>query len=52
MTLEIIRGQTLEISDYSDFDTYEWVTFRSNVGMGPIDMVKWIGISHSFNHMM
>ena len=32
--LEIVSGETLDISEYLDFSFYDWVVYISNVGMG------------------
>ena len=36
--LEIITGIIPDISEYLDFGFYDWVTFRSNVGLGPLEL--------------
>ena len=32
--LEVITGETPDISEYLDFSFYDWVLYRSNAGMG------------------
>ena len=50
--LEIITGETPNISEYMDFGLYDWVTFRTNAGMGPIELGRWLGVSHRVGQMM
>ena len=44
--LEIITGETPDISEYLDFEFYDWVTFRSNAGLGEVQLGRWLGVSH------
>ena len=50
--LEIITGDTLEISEYVDFNFYDWVLFRSNAGLGAVEVARWLGISHRVGRLM
>lgn len=50
--LEIITGDTPEISEYLDFPYYGWVTFRQNAGLGPLELGRWLGVSHRVGPMM
>eukprot|EP00978_Attheya_sp_CCMP212_P008877 scaffold20848_cov68-Attheya_sp.AAC.1 len=50
--LEIITGCTPEITEYLDFGFYDWVQFRSNAGLGPIEIGRWLGVSHKVGQMM
>ena len=34
--LEIIAGETPDISEYLYFGFYEWVTYRNNAGLGEL----------------
>ena len=34
--MEIITGETPDISEYTDFSFYDWVTFKQNAGLGEI----------------
>ena len=50
--LEIITGDTPDISEYVDFDFYDWVLFRSNAGLGEVEIARWIGVSHRVGRLM
>jgi hypothetical protein len=50
--LEIITGDTPDISEYVDFDFYDWVTFRSNAGLGEVQLGRWLGVSHRVGRLM
>ena len=50
--LEIITGDTPDISEYLDFDFYDWVIFRSNAGLGEAELGKWLGVSHRVGRLM
>ena len=50
--LEIISGETPDISEYLDFGFYDWVTFKSNAGVGSPDLGRWLGVSHRIGPMM
>ena len=51
-SIEIITGETPDISEYLDFGFYDWVTFRGNVGLGKIELGRWIGVSHRVGRLM
>ena len=50
--LEIITGETPDISEYLDFGFYDWVTYRSNAGMGTPEIGRWLGVSHRVGQLM
>ena len=50
--LEIITGDTPDISEYLDFDFYDWVLYRSNAGLGEVEVAKWLGVSHRVGRLM
>jgi hypothetical protein len=50
--LEIITGETPDISEYLDFEFYDWVTFRSNAGLGEVRLGRWLGVSHRVGRLM
>ena len=50
--IEIITGETPDISEYLDFGFYNWVTFRSNAGLGEVSIGPWIGVSHKVGQLM
>lgn len=43
--LEIITGETPDITEYLDFGFYDWIIFRGNAGMGEPELGRWLGIS-------
>lgn len=49
---EIITGETPDISEYADFSFYDWVTFRSNAGLGEPEIGRWCGVSHKIGQLM
>ena len=44
--IEIITGDTPDISEYLDFSFYDWVSYRANAGLGEVSIGRWIGVSH------
>jgi hypothetical protein len=50
--IEIITGDTPDISEYLDFDFYDWVVFRTNAGLGEAELGKWLGVSHRVGRLM
>ena len=50
--LEIITGETPDISEYLDFEFYDWVVFRSNAGLGEAELGRWLGVSHHVGRLM
>ena len=50
--LECITGETPDISEYLDFGFYDWVTFRSNAGLGLVELGRWLGVSHRVGQLM
>ena len=44
--IEIITGETPNISEYVDFGFYDWVTYKSNAGVDASQLGKWLGVSH------
>jgi hypothetical protein len=44
--LEIITGETPNISEYLDFGIYDWITFKTNAGLAPPVLGRWLGVSH------
>jgi hypothetical protein len=35
-----------------DFEFYDWVTFRTNAGLGEVALGRWIGVSHRVGRLM
>ena len=50
--LEIITGETPDISEYTDFGFYDWVWYKSNVGVDPPRLGRWLGVSHRIGRLM
>ena len=45
-TLDYIMGETPDISEYLYFTFYDWVTYRTNSGLGELSIGRWIGVSN------
>ena len=50
--LEIITGETPDISEYHDFEFYDWVLYRGNAGLGEVQLARWLGVSHRVGRLM
>ena len=50
--LEMITGETPDISEYLDFGFYDWVVFRQNAGIGKSEIGIWLGVSHKVGQLM
>ena len=50
--VEIITGETPDISEYTDFGFYDWVTLKQNAGLGEIQLGRWLGVSHKVGQLM
>ena len=50
--VEIITGETPDISEYTDFSIYDWVTYSANAGTGPNSLGRWLGVSHKVGQLM
>lgn len=50
--LEIVTGETPDISEYLDFSFYDWVTFNINAGLGETQLGRWLGVSHKIGQLM
>ena len=50
--LEIVTGETPDISEYLDFGFYDWVVYRQNAGLGENQLGCWLGISHKVGRLM
>ena len=46
--LDIITGETPDLSEYLDFGFYDWVTYRNIAGLGVPEIGRWLGVSHRF----
>jgi hypothetical protein len=50
--LEIITGETPDISEYLDFGFYDWVMYKENAGLGDTLLGRFMGVSHSVGNML
>ena len=50
--IEIITGETPDISEYLDFGFYDWVVYRNNAGLGELSIGRWLGVSHKIGQLM
>ena len=50
--LEIITGETPDITEYLDFGFYDWVSFKQNAGLGATEFGLWLGVSHRVGPLM
>ena len=50
--LEIVTGETPDISEYTDFSFYDRVWFRSNGGITEPNIGRWLGVSHKVGPLM
>lgn len=50
--LEIITGITPDISEWLDFHIYQWVHYKTNAGLGPQEIGRWLGVSHRTGPIM
>ena len=50
--LEVITGITPDITEYLDFGFYDWVVYKSNAGVGPPELGRWLGVSHRVGQLM
>jgi hypothetical protein len=49
---EIITGEMPDISEYLDFGIYDWVLFKTNAGVAPPELGRWLGVSHRVGRIM
>ena len=50
--LVIIKGEIPDISEYTEFGFYNWVTYRANAGLDKISLGRWFGVSHKIGQLM
>ena len=50
--LELITGETPNVSEYLDFGFYDRVRFREHVGVGPTKLAGWLGVSNTVDSLM
>ena len=49
---EITTGETPDISEYMNFEFYDLVVFRSNAGLGEVELGHWLGVLHRVGRLM
>ena len=50
--LEVVSGETPDISEYLDFGFYDKVSYRENAGLGETKHGRWLGVSHKTGSLM
>ena len=50
--LERVTGDTVDISEYLDFDFYDWCWYHENTGLGPTKLGRWLGVAHKVGGLM
>ena len=50
--MEYITGYTPDIREYLDLTFYDWVTYRTNAGLGGLPIGRWLSVSHKVRQMM
>ena len=50
--LEIITGETLDISEYLNFGFYDWVVYQTYAGLGELSLVWRTGFLHKVSQLM
>ena len=50
--LEIVTGETPDISEYTDFGFYDIIWFQSNGGIAEPKIGKWLGVSQKVGPLM
>ena len=50
--LEYITGETPDISEYLDFNLYDWTTYRANDGLGELSIGLYLGVSNKVGQMI
>jgi hypothetical protein len=50
--LEIITGETPDITEYLNFAIYDWVIHKTNAGVAPPKLGRWLGVSHIVGQLM
>ena len=50
--LEVVTGETPDISEYLDFGFYDKVWYHDNAGLGDTLPGRWLGVSHRVGSLM
>ena len=51
-SIEMITGETPDITEHLDFSFYDWVTYIDNAGLGDPRLGRWLGVSHRVGPLM
>ena len=50
--LEMITGESVDITEYLDFGFYDWIWYKDNAGLGETKLGRWLGVSHQVGPLM
>ena len=50
--IELVTGETVDISEYLDFGFYDRVWYYDNAGLGERLHGRWLGVSHQIGSLM
>ena len=50
--LEMVTGETPDISEYLDFTLYDWYWYHENTGLGELKLGIWLSASHPVGSAM
>ena len=50
--LEVLTGESLDISEYLDFGFYDWCWYHENARLGELKLGRWLGVSHRIGSAM
>ena len=50
--IEQVTGETPDISEYLDFEFYDWIWYKDNAGVGDNSYGSWLGVSHRVGNLM
>ena len=50
--LELVTGDTVDISEYLDFSFYDWCWYHENAGLGPTKLGRWLSVTHKVGGLM
>ena len=50
--LEFVTGETVDISEYLEFDFYDRVWFKQDAGVGDNKLGRWIGVAYGYGSLM
>ena len=51
-SLEEATGETTDISEYLDFEFYDWCWYNDNTSLKDTKLVKFLGVSHLVGRIM